>query len=74
MMVRYAGPKVFVALQETEGIHDEGGTRELPVKQPVFLEFFLLWFFWQKKTQIKWKGKWFGNKEVEWNWDRCVWA
>ena len=26
MMVRYAGPKVFVALQETEGIHDEGGT------------------------------------------------
>ncbi len=26
MMVRYAGPKVFVALQQTEDIHDEGGT------------------------------------------------
>lgn len=24
MMVRYAGPKVFVALQRTEGIHEEG--------------------------------------------------
>ena len=24
MMVRYAGPKVFVALQETEGLEDEG--------------------------------------------------
>lgn len=52
MMVRYAGPKVFVALQETEGIHDEGGTEGTPVKQRFwFWEVFLPWFFWQKKSE-----------------------
>ena len=66
MMVRYAGPKVFVALQETEGIHDEGGTRELPLKHRFFGGRFFCHDFSGRNNANQWKGKCFCNKEVEW--------
>ena len=47
MMVRYAGPKVFVALQQTEDIHDEGGTGKNPWNGHNGLGRFDLPLFWR---------------------------